>query len=204
MHGGVVSDPHVFIAIDKSGIVSIVTHRSEMGTGIRTSLPMVVADELEADWDKVRIVQAPGDEIRYGNQDTDGSRSTRHFIQPMRACGATMRLMLEMAAAAQLEGAARSGRGQEQSGRAQGLGQEARLRRTRRRSFRSANPGDRVGQAEGSQGLPLHRQGRHQDNGPSADITGREGALRPGRDDAWDEVRGRRPPAGRGWQGRKI
>ena len=101
MHGGVVSDPHVFIAIDKSGIVSIVTHRSEMGTGIRTSLPMVVADELEADWDKVRIVQAPGDEIRYGNQDTDGSRSTRHFIQPMRACGATMRLMLEMAAAAQ-------------------------------------------------------------------------------------------------------
>jgi isoquinoline 1-oxidoreductase beta subunit len=101
MHGGVVSDPHVFIAIDKSGIVSIVTHRSEMGTGIRTSLPMVVADELEADWDKVRIVQAPGDEIRYGNQDTDGSRSTRHFIQPMRACGATMRQMLEMAAAAQ-------------------------------------------------------------------------------------------------------
>jgi isoquinoline 1-oxidoreductase subunit beta len=101
MHGGVVSDPRVFIAIDQSGIVSIVTHRSEMGTGIRTSLPMIVADELEADWDKVRIVQAPGDEIKYGNQDTDGSRSTRHFIQPMRACGATMRLMLEMAAAAQ-------------------------------------------------------------------------------------------------------
>ncbi len=101
MHGGVVSDPHVFIAIDKSGIVSIVTHRSEMGTGIRTSLPMVVADELDADWEKVRIVQAPGDEIKYGNQDTDGSRSTRHFIQPMRACGATMRRMLEMAAAAQ-------------------------------------------------------------------------------------------------------
>ncbi len=101
MHGGVVSDPHVFIAIDEKGTVSIVTHRSEMGTGIRTSLPMVVADELEADWAKVRIVQAPGDEVKYGNQDTDGSRSTRHFIQPMRACGATMRLMLEMAAAAQ-------------------------------------------------------------------------------------------------------
>jgi isoquinoline 1-oxidoreductase subunit beta len=101
MHGGVVSDPHVFIAIDKNGIVNIVTHRSEMGTGIRTSLPMVVADELEADWSKVRIVQAPGDELKYGNQDTDGSRSTRHFIQPMRACGATMRRMLEMAAAAE-------------------------------------------------------------------------------------------------------
>ena len=101
MHGGVVSDPHVFIAIDKSGVVSIVTHRSEMGTGIRTSLPMIVADELEADWDKVRIVQAPGDEIKYGNQDTDGSRSTRHFIQPMRAWRRPHRLMLETAAAAQ-------------------------------------------------------------------------------------------------------
>ena len=101
MHGGVVSDPHVFIAIDANGIVSIVTHRSEMGTGIRTSLPMVVADELEADWSKVRIVQAPGDEIKYGNQDTDGSRSTRHFIAADAPCGATMRLMLEMAAAAQ-------------------------------------------------------------------------------------------------------
>ena len=99
MHGKTVWDPHVFIAIDKNGIVSIVTHRSEMGTGIRTSLPMIVADELEADWSKVKIVQAPGDEDKYGNQDTDGSRSTRHFIQPMRACGAAMRQMLSAAAA---------------------------------------------------------------------------------------------------------
>ena len=106
MHGGVVSDPHIFIAIDKNGIVSIVTHRSEMGTGIRTSLPMIVADELEADWSKVHIVQAPGDEDKYGNQDTDGSRSTRHFIQPMRACGAAMRQMLVAAAAQQWKVAA--------------------------------------------------------------------------------------------------
>ncbi|MFN0038286.1 MAG: molybdopterin cofactor-binding domain-containing protein [Burkholderiales bacterium] len=99
MPGGAVWDPHVFVSIDPSGIVTIVTHRSEMGTGSRTSLPMVVADEMEADWAKVRIIQAPGDEQKYGNQDTDGSRSIRHFTQPMRACGAAARQMLERAAA---------------------------------------------------------------------------------------------------------
>lgn len=95
-----VSDPNVFISIDADGAVTIVTHRAEMGTGIRTSLPMVVADEMEADWSRVTLVQAPGDEPKYGNQDTDGSRSMRHFIQPMRQCGAAMRTMLEAAAAA--------------------------------------------------------------------------------------------------------
>jgi len=99
MTGGVVSDPHVFIAIDPSGLVTIVAHRAEMGTGSRTSLPMAVADELEADWSRVKVVQSPGDEQKYGNQNTDGSRSMRHFIQPMRQCGAAMRQMLETAAA---------------------------------------------------------------------------------------------------------
>jgi isoquinoline 1-oxidoreductase subunit beta len=99
MPGGAVWDPHVYVAIDPSGTVTIVTHRSEMGTGSRTSLPMIVADEMEADWSKVKIVQAPGNEQKYGNQDTDGSRSARHFIQPMRACGAATRAMLVQAAA---------------------------------------------------------------------------------------------------------
>ena len=94
-----VADPNVFISIDADGAVTIVAHRAEMGTGIRTSLPMVIADEMEADWSRVKIVQAPGDEPKYGNQDTDGSRSMRHFIQPMRQCGAAMRTMLETAAA---------------------------------------------------------------------------------------------------------
>lgn len=101
MPHGVVNDPHVFVSIDSSGIVLITAHRSEMGTGIRTSLPMVVADEMEADWSKVRIIQAVADEPRYGNQDTDGSRSMRHFFQPMRQVGAAMRQMLEQAAATQ-------------------------------------------------------------------------------------------------------
>jgi isoquinoline 1-oxidoreductase beta subunit len=100
MPGGTVNDPHIYVAIDPSGLVTIITNRSEMGTGVRTSLPMVVADEMEADWSRVRVAQAPGDEKKYGNQDTDGSRSVRHWVQPMRQCGAAMRMMLEQAAAA--------------------------------------------------------------------------------------------------------
>ena len=101
MPHGVINDPHVFVAIDPDGTVTIVAHRSEMGTGSRTSLPMVIADELEADWSRVKIVQAPGDEPKYGNQDTDGSRSLRHHIQPCREIGASVRRMLEQAAAEQ-------------------------------------------------------------------------------------------------------
>jgi isoquinoline 1-oxidoreductase beta subunit len=100
MPHGWVDNPLVFVAIGADGIVSIVCHRSEMGQGVRTGMPMIVADELEADWSRVRVVQAPGDEARYGNQDTDGSRSTRHFFMPMRRCGAAARQMLETAAAA--------------------------------------------------------------------------------------------------------
>jgi isoquinoline 1-oxidoreductase subunit beta len=99
MPHGVRSDPHLFVSIAPDGIVTIVAIRSEMGTGSRTSLPMIVADEMEADWSRCRIVQAPGDEEKYGNQDTDGSRSLRHHIQPMRQCGAAVRQMLEAAAA---------------------------------------------------------------------------------------------------------
>ena len=101
MPNGIVNDPHVFVSIAPDGTVTIVAHRSEMGTGSRTSLPMVIADEMEADWARVKIVQAPGDEPKYGNQDTDGSRSMRHHIQSMRQIGATVREMLKEAAAKQ-------------------------------------------------------------------------------------------------------
>jgi len=101
MPNGVVSNPKVFVSIAGDGTVSIVAARAEMGNGAaRTALPMILADELEADWARVRVVQSPGDERTYGNQDTDGSRSVRHWIQPMRHCGAAARLMLETAAAA--------------------------------------------------------------------------------------------------------
>jgi isoquinoline 1-oxidoreductase beta subunit len=93
-------DPLAFLAIGEDGVVTIVVHRSEMGQGVRTGMPLIIADELEADWSKVRVAQAPADELKYGNQDTDGSRSTRHFFEPMRRCGAAARTMLEQAAAA--------------------------------------------------------------------------------------------------------
>src|ERR1700761_2375011 len=76
-------NPNLFVGLNTDGTVIIVAHRSEMGTGIRTSLPMVVADEMEADWKHVRIEQALGDK-RYGDQDTDGSCSIRDFYNIMR------------------------------------------------------------------------------------------------------------------------
>lgn len=100
MPNGWVDNPLVFVSVAEDGHVTIVAHRAEMGQGVKTSLPMVVADEMGADWDRVSVTQAPGDEQRYGNQDTDGSRSVRHFFMPMRHVGAAARMMLEAAAAA--------------------------------------------------------------------------------------------------------
>jgi isoquinoline 1-oxidoreductase subunit beta len=99
MPHGTVNNPLAFVSIAPDGTVTIVCHRSEMGQGVRTGMPLIVADELEADWAKVKVAQAPGDEVKFGNQDTDGSRSTRHFFMPMRQVGAAARMMLEAAAA---------------------------------------------------------------------------------------------------------
>jgi isoquinoline 1-oxidoreductase subunit beta len=92
--------PNLFVSIDPSGTVTIVAHRSEMGQGVRTGLPMILADELEADWARVVVEQAVGDE-KYGSQYTDGSRSVVHNYQRMREFGAAARQMLEQAAANQ-------------------------------------------------------------------------------------------------------
>jgi len=92
--------PSVYLGIEPDGTVFIVTHRSEMGTGIRTSLPLVAADELDASWDRVRIEQGVGD-TRYGDQNTDGSRSIRDFYDAFRVAGASAKSMLISAAATQ-------------------------------------------------------------------------------------------------------
>lgn len=92
--------PDLFVSINTDGRVDILAHRSEMGTGIRTGLPRVLADELEADWEQVHIVQAKGDK-NLGDQNTDGSNSIRFFFQTMRTAGAIARTMLETAAAQQ-------------------------------------------------------------------------------------------------------
>jgi len=92
--------PSVFLGLNTDGTVFMVAHRSEMGTVIRSTLPLVVADELDADWKRVKIDQAIGDP-RYGDQNTDGSHSIRSFYDVMRQAGATARLMLIQAAAQQ-------------------------------------------------------------------------------------------------------
>jgi len=92
--------PNVFLGIETDGTVYIIAHRSEMGSGSRTALPRVLADEMDADWNRVKIIQAVGDP-RYGSQDTDASRSIHEFFDLMREAGATARLMLVLAGAAQ-------------------------------------------------------------------------------------------------------
>lgn len=89
---------NLFVRVQADNRVVITSHRSEMGQGIRTGLPQIVADELEADWQQISVEQAPGDQ-RYGDQNTDGSQSVRHFYEVMRDMGASARMMLEAAAA---------------------------------------------------------------------------------------------------------
>ncbi len=90
--------PDVFVSIADNGQVTIISHRSEMGQGIRSSLPLLVADELEADWNRVTVEQGLGD-TKYGSQNTDGSRSVRKNYIKLKQAGATARTMLQQAAA---------------------------------------------------------------------------------------------------------
>lgn len=90
--------PSVYLGFEADGTVVITAHRSEMGTSSKTSLPIMLADELEADWKKVRVEQALGDE-KYGSQNTDGSCSIRDFGHAMLKAGATARTLFERAAA---------------------------------------------------------------------------------------------------------
>ena len=93
--------PVAYVTLHDDGMVTIICHRSEMGQGIRTTMPMIIADEMEADWAKCRVEQADGNEKKYGTQNTDGSTSVRDFLTKYREAGATMRALLEDAAAKQ-------------------------------------------------------------------------------------------------------
>ncbi|MEM7613304.1 MAG: molybdopterin cofactor-binding domain-containing protein [Pseudomonadota bacterium] len=90
--------PNLFVTINRDGAVIITCHRSEMGQQIRTSIAQIIADELEADWAKVVVTQAAGDP-KYGDQNTDGSRSVRRNFIRLRQAGATARQLLREAAA---------------------------------------------------------------------------------------------------------
>ena len=93
--------PVAYVTLHDDGMVTLICHRSEMGQGIRTTMPMIIADEMEADWAKCRVEQADGNEKKYGSQNTDGSTSIRDFLPKYREAGATMRALLEDAAASQ-------------------------------------------------------------------------------------------------------
>ncbi|MBI3766658.1 MAG: xanthine dehydrogenase family protein molybdopterin-binding subunit [Ignavibacteriales bacterium] len=97
--------PNAFLSIDRQGNITITVARSEMGQGVRTSLSMIVAEELDADWTKVRVEQAPAHPDKYGGQNTGGSSSVRNSYMMLRKAGAAARAML-IAAAAQRWGVA--------------------------------------------------------------------------------------------------
>lgn len=95
-------EANLFVAVGNDGNVTITCARMEMGQGVRTSLPMIVADEMEADFDRCSVMQADGDQkwVDFGQElDTDGSRSVRRDIDHLRRAGAGARMMLEQAAA---------------------------------------------------------------------------------------------------------
>ncbi|MBX3233489.1 MAG: xanthine dehydrogenase family protein molybdopterin-binding subunit [Labilithrix sp.] len=91
--------PNVFVHVATDGLVTIACARSEMGQGVRSTLPALIADELGADFARVKIVQADGDKA-YGDQNTDGSTSVRKAFDDLRRTGAAARMMLAAAAAA--------------------------------------------------------------------------------------------------------
>jgi len=90
--------PNAYLKIAPDGKITIVVARSEMGQGVRTSLPLILAEELEADWKQITIEQA-GASTLYGDQTTGGSASVRTTWDPMRKAGAAAREMLISAAA---------------------------------------------------------------------------------------------------------
>jgi isoquinoline 1-oxidoreductase beta subunit len=92
-HPPFVWQPNVQLTVDNHGTLTVITFRSEMGQGIRTALAMLVADEMDIEWENVRIEQALADP-RFGNQITGGSRSISTYYKSMRMAGATARQML--------------------------------------------------------------------------------------------------------------
>jgi len=98
LEDGISFVPNLFIQLQKDGTVTIVVARSEMGQVIRTSMASAIAEDLEADWQYITVQQATGD-AKFGNQNTDGSRSIRTLLKPMRKMGAMARSILEQAAA---------------------------------------------------------------------------------------------------------
>lgn len=90
--------PSIYINLASDGIITMTVHRSEMGQGVNTAVPMIIAEELDADWSMIRTVQAPADRA-YGDQVTGGSVSISGSYTILRTAGASIRQLLVNAAA---------------------------------------------------------------------------------------------------------
>src|ERR1700723_4499245 len=101
--------PNAWVTIGTDDLITLISPVSEMGQGVMTSIPLLIAEEMDADWQKVRIQQAPMDAKAYGNpkfggiQTTGGSQTTRAFFDTLRLVGAQTRNILVASASAMLD-----------------------------------------------------------------------------------------------------
>ena len=195
--------PNAFLRIDRTGKVTFVSPMIEMGQGTYTSLPMLIAEELEVDVDKVAIEHSPADDKVYVNpligiQMTGASTAIRSMYVPLRQAGATARVMLVTAAAQRWKVDPSTCRAQNGAVLHAASRPQARLRSARRRRREAA--GARESRSEGALGVQARRKAapapRHRRQGQrSSEVRHRYPA-------AGDEVRGGRGLADLRWKAR--